>query len=153
MLVVDEVPQDFDFLDMINVHDIAQIDVLKDAGNTAIFGSQGSNGVIVIFTKEGRSNTVAPRPFHIKNVMPLGYQTPIEFYAPKYDTPQRLRSPNPDMRTTIHWQPVLHLDSEGNAEFEFYSADTTGTYTVVVEGLSDDGRIIMTEEKITIRNE
>ena len=33
--------------------DIARIDVLKDAGATAIYGSRGANGVIVITTKRG----------------------------------------------------------------------------------------------------
>jgi TonB-dependent SusC/RagA subfamily outer membrane receptor len=32
-------------------HDIARIEVLKDAGATAIYGSRGANGVIVITTK------------------------------------------------------------------------------------------------------
>jgi TonB-dependent starch-binding outer membrane protein SusC len=38
----------------INPNDIAQIDVLKDASSTAIFGSRGANGVIMITTKKGR---------------------------------------------------------------------------------------------------
>ena len=32
-------------------HDIARIDVLKDAGSTAIYGIRGANGVILITTK------------------------------------------------------------------------------------------------------
>lgn len=39
----------------INVEDIASITVLKDAAATAIWGSQGSNGVISIVTKRGTS--------------------------------------------------------------------------------------------------
>lgn len=39
----------------INPFDIAQIDVLKDASSAAIYGSRGSNGVIVITTKKGTS--------------------------------------------------------------------------------------------------
>lgn len=38
----------------INSDDIAEITVLKDASATAIYGSRGSNGVIVITTKKGR---------------------------------------------------------------------------------------------------
>ena len=34
--------------------DIARIDVLKDAGATAVYGSRGANGVIIITTKRGR---------------------------------------------------------------------------------------------------
>jgi len=39
----------------INPNDIAQIDVLKDASATAIYGSRGANGIIVITTKKGTS--------------------------------------------------------------------------------------------------
>ncbi|MEO6813038.1 MAG: SusC/RagA family TonB-linked outer membrane protein [Ginsengibacter sp.] len=39
----------------INPNNIAQIDVLKDASATAIYGSRGANGVIVITTKKGTS--------------------------------------------------------------------------------------------------
>ena len=39
----------------INPNDIASIDVLKDASSSAIYGSRGANGVIVITTKKGSS--------------------------------------------------------------------------------------------------
>lgn len=39
----------------INPENIASLDVLKDASATAIYGSRGSNGVIIITTKRGRS--------------------------------------------------------------------------------------------------
>ncbi|WP_316814681.1 TonB-dependent receptor [Pedobacter nyackensis] len=38
----------------VNVDDIASIDVLKDASSTAIYGSRGANGVIIITTKSGK---------------------------------------------------------------------------------------------------
>ena len=41
-------------LNMINPSDIESIDVLKDADATAIYGSQGANGVVLITTKKGR---------------------------------------------------------------------------------------------------
>jgi iron complex outermembrane receptor protein len=41
----------------INPFDIAQVDVLKDASATAIFGSRGANGVIVITTKKGATGS------------------------------------------------------------------------------------------------
>ena len=33
--------------------DVARIDVLKDAGSTAVYGSRGANGVIIITTRRG----------------------------------------------------------------------------------------------------
>jgi TonB-dependent SusC/RagA subfamily outer membrane receptor len=37
----------------ISPNDVARIDVLKDAGSTAIYGSRGANGVILITTRRG----------------------------------------------------------------------------------------------------
>ena len=42
-------------LNFINQNDIESISVLKDASSTAIYGSRGANGVIVITTKKGKS--------------------------------------------------------------------------------------------------
>ena len=58
-----------------------------------------------------------------------------------------------DMRTTIHWQPVIKTDSSGVASFDFYTADEPTSYTVAIEGLTEDGKIIRKEEKIRRRNE
>ncbi|MDN5285307.1 MAG: SusC/RagA family TonB-linked outer membrane protein [Mucilaginibacter sp.] len=44
-------------LALINPSDIASIDVLKDASATAIYGSRGSNGVIIITTKRGKNGS------------------------------------------------------------------------------------------------
>lgn len=46
-----------DPLSMINPSDIESIDVLKDAAATAIYGSRGTNGVIMITTKQGKQGT------------------------------------------------------------------------------------------------
>jgi TonB-linked SusC/RagA family outer membrane protein len=53
LYVVDGVP--IDNLSGINPSDIKSIDVLKDAASAAIYGSRGSNGVILITTKRGRA--------------------------------------------------------------------------------------------------
>lgn len=42
-------------LNFINPNDIASIDILKDASATAIYGSRGANGVVIITTKKGKS--------------------------------------------------------------------------------------------------
>jgi len=42
-------------LNYINPNDIANIEILKDASATAIYGSRGANGVVLITTKRGKS--------------------------------------------------------------------------------------------------
>lgn len=53
LYVVDGVP--IDNLSGINPNDIESIDVLKDAASAAIYGSRGSNGVILVTTKKGKT--------------------------------------------------------------------------------------------------
>jgi TonB-linked SusC/RagA family outer membrane protein len=57
LLVIDGVPTpaDVNYLNNLNMNDVASIDVLKDASASAIYGSQGANGVIIITTKKGTS--------------------------------------------------------------------------------------------------
>lgn len=53
LYVVDGVPMDN--LSGINPADIQSIEVLKDAASAAIYGSRGSNGVVMVTTKKGKS--------------------------------------------------------------------------------------------------
>jgi TonB-linked SusC/RagA family outer membrane protein len=53
LYIVDGVP--LDNLSGINPSDIQSIDVLKDAASAAIYGSRGSNGVILVTTKRGKT--------------------------------------------------------------------------------------------------
>lgn len=56
LIVVDGVMDAISDLNELNPSDIKSIDVLKDASSTAIYGSRGSNGVILITTKSGGTN-------------------------------------------------------------------------------------------------
>ena len=147
LFLLDDVPMNPDLILDINPNDVAQIDIIKkESTETTVFGMQGANGVIIIYTKRGENMQEFP-PFHIRSFLPLGYQQPVEFYAPKYDTPEKRNAPTPDLRTTIHWQPVVQTDSAGEASFEFYTADNATSYTVVIEGLANDGSIIRKKVK------
>ncbi len=55
--VIDGQPADQWNAALINPLDIESVDVLKDASATAIYGSRGANGVIIITTKSGRIGT------------------------------------------------------------------------------------------------
>lgn len=66
-----------------------------------------------------------------------GYYNARAFYAPVYVLPAEDR--RPDMRTTIHWEPVLTTDENGKATVSYYNADPKTSVRVTVEGLSDKG--------------
>ncbi|MCF8361277.1 MAG: TonB-dependent receptor [Prolixibacteraceae bacterium] len=75
LFIVDGVSMNIDISDL-NVNDIASIEVLKDASATAIYGSRGANGVILITTKRGKSETP---------VIQLNVNTGISTLAKAYD--------------------------------------------------------------------
>ena len=54
LYVVDGVPLSSGGIETLNPRDIESIDILKDASSTAIYGSRGANGVILITTKRGK---------------------------------------------------------------------------------------------------
>ena len=53
LYVVDGVPMNGDSFKKINPEEIINIDVLRDAGSTSIYGNRGANGVIVVTTLAG----------------------------------------------------------------------------------------------------
>lgn len=81
LYVIDGIPITGGFND-INPNDIESIDVLKDASATAIYGSRGANGVIIITTKRGKTGTTT---VNYNNY--LGISTPYN-YADVFDGPE-----------------------------------------------------------------
>ena len=119
--------------------DIANIQVFKGA-TASFFGAGSSNGVISITTKRGVTSAVKT-PISMAIVTPLGCQKPEQFYVPKYEVESTRKNPNPDLRTTIYWNPSLSSDSSGMVNVEFYTADPSNDYSVILEGLTKDGEI------------
>ncbi len=63
-------------LNFLNPNDIASIDILKDASATAIYGSRGANGVVIITTKKGLQG---------KGALNYGYTLGFGKISKKYD--------------------------------------------------------------------
>jgi TonB-dependent SusC/RagA subfamily outer membrane receptor len=130
-----------EFLSSINPNDVETIEILKSAGNTAIYGLRGGGGVLIVNTKRGEYNTnyrnYAPG---ITGYNPRGYSMGREFYSPNYGDPAT-NTKLADLRTTIYWNPNVISDSTGKASVEFYNSDGKGKYKAIVEGVNIDGTI------------
>ena len=148
LVVIDDMPvileegeSVMDVLLPISLNDVGQLDVIKDGAKLLVFGQSSDGGVIVIYTKKGEARKLPPS-YNIKSLMPLGYQAPVEFYSPRYDSRENPVLSKPDFRTTIYWKPNVLTDDEGKAKLDFYTADDPSTYSVIIEGVSDAGRLI-----------
>jgi hypothetical protein len=56
----------------------------------------------------------------------------------------------PDLRSTIHWEPNITTDANGEAIVSFYTADKPSIYTIIMEGTDMNGNLGYKTEKIII---
>jgi TonB-dependent SusC/RagA subfamily outer membrane receptor len=135
-------------LDNIQPNDVETIEVLKYA-STAMYGVEGGNGVILITSRQGGSSASDIKSVGILPITVAGFYKAREFYTPKYDHPNDDLK-RPDLRSTIYWQPELITDKNGEAALDFYNADGTGTYRVVIEGIDENGNLGRTMYKYKV---
>lgn len=64
-------------LNTVSPNDIADITVLKDAASTSIYGSRGSNGIVIITTKKGQAGKATVSFNAEAGVQSHGYLTPM----------------------------------------------------------------------------
>ena len=128
LIVVDGLPLDNNgiagapnILSTINPQDIESFNVLKDASATAIYGSRGSNGVIIITTKKGRKGATAPQVSYAgsltisKNKKTLDVMDGDQFrayikdlYGTDHDAYRALGTANTDWQDLIYRTAVSH---------------------------------------------
>jgi outer membrane receptor protein involved in Fe transport len=124
------VPSQIATMDISNVE---RVELLKGPA-TAIWGSQGANGVFLVYTKRGGGKEVVLSPeFDI-----MGHSTEREFYSPNYSV-KLDRHSLPDYRATLYWNPSFRTDEQGNARLIFYNSDNAQEMQVAIEGLSTLG--------------
>lgn len=134
-------------LNTINPADIASIEVLKDASATAIYGSRGANGVIIITTKRGQpgkdvvtlNSSVGfaqlPRYLNTMNAEQLAtYQNDIYLYGHPDAAVSQLPFPNPDtFGVGGNWTKAITR----NAPFQSHTLSLSGgtrSFTYYISG-------------------
>ncbi|MBW4890774.1 hypothetical protein KXQ82_13670 [Mucilaginibacter sp. HMF5004] len=66
-----------------------------------------------------------------------GYYQARTFFKPLYDGKDDVTKP--DYRTTIHWEPTITTDANGEATVSYYNADPKSKIRVIVQGVTDKG--------------
>ncbi|GAB3920643.1 hypothetical protein [Mucilaginibacter myungsuensis] len=115
----------------------------EDVKNVALY--RGTQMYFVIETR-GKHGAYTRTSLGTYAHRPLPVQMPKQFYSPKYD----VKNPLPDLRSTIHWDPNVISDADGNTQIKFRAAGKPGTYTVSIEGTDMEGHYGVSKQKITI---
>ncbi|MEL6556874.1 MAG: TonB-dependent receptor plug domain-containing protein [Bacteroidota bacterium] len=147
LIIVDGVITTLDVLNSIPVADVSYIDILKGP-DAAIFGSQGANGAISVFTRTGEvPDKKGPRVGIVDFKFP-GFTLARKFYTPDYSEKSDQHK-KPDYRTTLYWNPEINLSS--GEPVEFYSSDEKGTYLIHLEGITSEGKVVLEEKMIEVK--
>jgi len=137
MFLLDGYPVEIDFLYYFPSSEIAFIDLLN-TNRAAIYGSDGANGVIALYTRQEPTVPEEEERMGMINFIYAGYYRAREFYTPDYEVPEE-KHIKPDFRRTLYWNPSLTTDDLGNIEFSFFTSDETGDYRAEIEGMTYSG--------------
>lgn len=122
-------------LNFMNPDDIASIDILKDASATAIYGSRGANGVVLITTKKGKG----------KGTLDYSYSHGISKITKRYDllsTAEYIAAGGQDQKGATDWQnEIFRTAKTDQHNFSYGGGDQSGSYRFSLGYMSQEGII------------
>lgn len=129
LVVLDGIPYAGSISDL-SSDDIKSIDILKDASATAIYGSRGANGVILVTTNKGQKGVKAQVSYNsyygVKNAIKYPMMNGQEFVA---------------LRTLANKYPVNGVDESNDVNTDwqdlYYRQGTTTNHDITVTGGTD----------------
>ncbi len=139
-LYLDQMQVGADFIQSINVQDIAMVKVFRPP----FFGSMGggSGGAIAIYTKKGGDfkgdNSKSSKS--MQSSLLVGYTRFKEFFNPQYENPAE--NNDTDIRTTLYWNPYVITNKKSpRFKVQFFNNDISKRLQIVLEGVNADGKI------------
>jgi TonB-linked SusC/RagA family outer membrane protein len=157
LIVLDGIPFMGNLSD-INPADIKSMDILKDASATAIYGSRGANGVIIITTAKGNQGAPAKvtyngyvsfkKIFHKYPMMDGPTFTKFRQYAGKYQN-----SLDEDDNTNTDWQDLYYKTGVGHNHDVSVAGGTNGGSYSFGAGYYHDESVVPTEQynRVSVR--
>jgi TonB-linked SusC/RagA family outer membrane protein len=115
----------------LNIHDIENVTVLKDASSTALYGFQGGNGVVLIDTKKGGENELS---FSTKG----GIQWFNNFYdmmnTPDFLASLQLTKNNIHLNLYNYYPKITDNSSNDSWQKEIFKSGTSKEYQLSASG-------------------
>lgn len=104
-----------------------------------------TGSVVAIYTHAGKGLYAARKPVGLLQATVPVYSPVTPFQAISHEQPEADDDRRPDLRTLLHWVSHLETDEQGTTATSFYHSDATGQTVVIVEAVTDDGRIGYTQ--------
>jgi len=118
--------------------EVDRIEILKGP-STAIFGSRGANGVIVVYSKRGGTQS----PIFQYNL--LGFSTPREFFNSRIHLDYKRKH---GVGHTVFWEPGVFPDETGRFSIAFPQREQWQFLRIILQGIHSSGKLIFAEQEI-----
>ena len=153
-------------IDGIQPQDIESMQVLKDASATAIYGANGSNGVIIVTTKRGKSGkpqvnfnsyvsyNMAPKKYDIMNADQYSaFYAELRGAKPEYEQAFREKYYGDGWQEGTNWQDqIFHNGMASNYNLSVAGGGDKSNYSVTFGYTNDKGTVIKSNfERYSIR--
>jgi hypothetical protein len=147
--VLDGMIVTFEDVNSIPVSIIDRIDILYPGAAASIYGMHGEGGVISVITRT--IDTYPTRQIlYSVNIKFSGYNEPRIFYSPKHSSTVESNY-NPDLRTTLFWEPNIKLENNKDLYLKYFNADNSSTIKVIVEGITTTGIPVTASTEYDVR--
>ncbi|TWO33920.1 hypothetical protein E1J38_003865 [Seonamhaeicola sediminis] len=155
---------DYPLLPFLSVENIKSVEILRKPSGAVLHYFQEAFprndlfdrpaiplvGIISIYTYGGVGMSALSSPKGIYKGKILGFSTKREFYVPKYDVLKPEDWDIPDLRPVIHWEPSMTSNKKGEAQLEFYNDDSTGDKLILIEAITQNGKLGYFETSYTV---
>lgn len=135
LLLIDNMPV-FDAEKVLQIHP-SQVDRIEVINRVYVLGDRAINGIIMIFTKTDNFGGIE-RPSQSVFAEFQTIEKETSFHSPEYLTEKDLKSPMPDFRNLLYWNPEIVLTPTGNT-ISFYTSDSQGDYEIIIRAIRPDG--------------
>lgn len=132
-----------DYLMQLQVDAIDRIEISTVA--RSYVGANGGYGLVAVYMKRGG----APLKNSFATIVIKGYETPTDFSAPDYNNADEDHS-FADRRPTLYWNRKVMTNTNGRAEFQFFTSDLPGRYRIVIEGITGAGKPLHFEKLVDV---
>jgi TonB-dependent SusC/RagA subfamily outer membrane receptor len=102
----------YSILSSIPVQDIERVEVLKGPSGTGAYGSQGANGIILLYSKQVNRNAPSKDVYkNFEHIVLPGFQLTRRFYSPFYQVNGTMEQNR--FVPTVYWLPDARTDGRG----------------------------------------
>lgn len=114
------------------------IDRIETVNRRTYYGEFSLDGTVAIYTKNGKEYLQFLSSDAFRQTISF-YDQPLSFTETSPEAIQSIEKRMPDFRTLLFWEADIKPDEQGIATLTFYNSDETGTFEVMVEGVTADG--------------